>query len=560
MKLTLKLIISYVSIVLIIMGLGLYATFAISSVNENGVHMYDSQLVPVTRLAEISKMAENTRVNMLTAILFKDKAAVDKAEQNLTRIDALNKGYSSLDIPPAEKEILDSYLKNWNEFSGIVTNNIRLVRSDQFEEAAAGVKKGKAPFTLASEDLTKLIALKTQEAKKVLETNNQSFDLTRMVLLLIIGLSGIVAITIGVIVGKVITTPIRKIAHQASEIASGDLTGSTIDIKSKDELGELAQSFNSMVSSLNQIVTNVRNATDELAETSQEMAASTQEVTSAVEEIAKSTQQVARESENGSQAILDASTVLLELSSLIQIAKGKATSAASSSAHTLDTASEGKEVVQHTIHLMDNIKDKTKETEQLMNTLQQYTQEIGSITDTITQIAQQTNLLALNAAIEAARAGEAGKGFAVVADEVRKLAEQSNEGAHQVADILSKIQNSTANASQATKETGKAVDEGMGVVNKAGDALQKILIAVKDTVTDVEGIVAVTDEEVASSERIVSLINSIATIIENMAANAEEVSASTQQTSASMDTINTGAEITNDMALNLKNVVERFKT
>lgn len=353
--------------------------------------------------------------------------------------------------------------------------------------------------------------------------------------------------------------PLRKMNGQVKQIAEGNLSLEKLSVASKDEIGELAHSFNIMVANLTQIVGSVRKISDEVAASSCQMAASTVQVTTGASEVAGNTQQLAHDAENGNEAILEASLALLELSSLVQIAKIKATSAENNSNVTLKTASEGKQVVIDSMLKMENIKSRTMETEQLILTLDQYSKEIGQITKTMSEIASQTNLLALNAAIEAARAGEAGRGFAVVASEVRKLSEQSNREAAQVAELIRKIMETTAKAVAATYQSRLEVEKGTVVVTKAGHVFDNILQAVDSTVEEVQAIVHVTNDEVATSEKIVKLINELATFIETAAANAEEISASTEQTSALMHGIAASTEQLNIMASELQSSVEVFK-
>lgn len=368
----------------------------------------------------------------------------------------------------------------------------------------------------------------------------------------------LIALITAVFISNNIIKPIRKLQTAMELAGNGDLTIKTT-IQSKDELQELSDSFNAMVNNQLKTIKQVYAASDELAASSEEMAASTEQVSTSSTEVAESTHKLAKEAELGNYSIIETSKALLELSSLIQIAKNKATSADESSQFTLTTANEGKESVLNVINRMENIKTKMEETKAHISSLEHYSKEITTITDTITQIAEQTNLLALNAAIEAARAGEAGKGFAVVADEVRKLAEQSNKGAAEVANLIRLVTETTANTVMATEQSSQQVEDGVMAVTKAGNALEKIVEAVQKTVTDVNGIVSVTDNEVATSEKIVELIHSLATFIESTAASAQEVSASTEETSAAMETIASATEQINAMALELKTSMDKFK-
>lgn len=353
--------------------------------------------------------------------------------------------------------------------------------------------------------------------------------------------------------------PIITIEKQVDRVAAGDLTVQPLQIKSRDEMGQLAAGVNKMVDNIRGIIQGVYLTTDKVAESSADMAATTEQVTMAATEVAENTTKVASDAEAGNEAIVEASQSLLQLSSLIQMAKNKATSAEENSKITQQSAEHGRDTVENVVQRMENIKNQTVETEQFISRLDHYSKEIVSITETITKIAEQTNLLALNAEIEAARAGEAGRGFAVVADEVRNLAEQSNREAGQVAQIVDKITGTTQDAVSATHQSRLEVEEGVEAVKEAGQALEKILEAVKSTVKDVQAISEVTDDEVATSDKIVDLINSLASFIENTAANAQQVSASTEQTSSSMQTIADSTRRLNEMASELKVSVSSFK-
>lgn len=559
MKITTKLILSYLIMAVIILGVGIYATMALAQINQNGVTLYEERLLSTNDLANISKLAENTRVNMLSAVLRENKDFVTIAENNLLEIQDFIIHYEKQQMSNEERVIFTEFQQNWSEFSGIVQNNISLVRSGKFTEASAGLVKGGVPFTAASENLDILLDVNVSYAEKLLNQNKESFIKTRTVFVVVVVVAIILAISIGAFTGKIITISLKKVSDKATLVANGDLSGEAINLKSKDELGQLSNTFDFMTENLRHMVETVQRASEETTATSEQLAASSQEVASGVDDIANNTQEVAMNAEDGNQSALEASQVLLELSSLIQIAKQKATAAQENSKLTLKAANEGTKTVQATIETMETIKNKTEETEEMIGILDQYSKEIMVITDTITQLADQTNLLALNAAIEAARAGDAGKGFAVVADEVRKLAEQSNRGAAQVAQLINKVTESTHNAVEVTRQNKIEVERGVRSVTRAGNAIENILHAIETTVAEIQQIHSIADSEVATSEKIVILINKLATVVENTAANAEEVAAASEEASASIETVAASSEQLSALANELKGAIEKFK-
>lgn len=426
-----------------------------------------------------------------------------------------------------------------------------------YEYGGVERKTGYAPIFKDHDPKNEIIALMTVDFDEQIIQNRtiamlQSTVQTGSVFLIITGL-------IAYFVVRRMIKPVIQIEKQVEQVASGNLTLQPLQIKNKDELGRLATGVNKMVENIRAIINGVYDTTDKVAASAADMAATTEQVTMAATEVARNTTQVASDAEAGNEAIIEASQALLQLSSLIQMAKNKASSAEENSKVTQEAAEQGKETVNNVFDRMENIKKQTLETEQFISKLDQYSKEIHGIAETITKIAEQTNLLALNAEIEAARAGEAGRGFAVVADEVRKLAEQSNREAGQVSQIIDEIARATSDTVSATHQSRLEVEEGVDAVKKAGAALDQILKAVESTVIDIQAIAEVTDDEVATSDKIVELINSLATFIENTASNAQEVSASTEETSASMQNISEATRRLNDMAAELKVSVASFK-
>ena len=208
---------------------------------------------------------------------------------------------------------------------------------------------------------------------------------------------------------------------------------------------------------------------------------------------------------------------------------------------------------------MAHIEDSVTNSAQVVTKLGERSKEIGQIVDTISGIAAQTNLLALNAAIEAARAGEQGRGFAVVADEVRKLAEQSQDAAKQISELISEIQGETDKAVRAMAEGTEEVKIGATVVNTAGATFEEIAQVVTDVAEQVREISAVMQELAGSSQQIVLSVREINKLCQDSSGEAQSVSAATEEQTASMEEIASASQSLSRLAQDLQTEISKFR-
>ncbi|NLT96474.1 MAG: methyl-accepting chemotaxis protein [Clostridia bacterium] len=375
---------------------------------------------------------------------------------------------------------------------------------------------------------------------------------------LIVGAFLVLAVVVSIFIANNIVNPIKQLQVLMEKAGNGDLTVKSA-IKTRDEIRDLGESFNKMISSQKEIVGQVRKAAMELSASSQEMAASSEQASSATQEISASIQQVAQDADKQNKAVLEVSKSLVQLSSLVQLAQDKAVKVNKNSEETMDTAQKGRQKVEDTVRAMETISVSSRETADVIRELNSLSVKVGEIITTINAIAEQTNLLALNAAIEAARAGEHGRGFAVVAEEVRKLAEESNEGATEIAALVNQMMKQTETAVESMDRGKKAVDNGVKVVQDTDLAFSAIITAVEETVHDIKEIVDITNEEVATSDQVVRLIDTVASITESTAASSQEVSAATEEQTAAVQTVASAAEEISALANSLDDLVKIFR-
>lgn len=379
--------------------------------------------------------------------------------------------------------------------------------------------------------------------------------------LLLVGIALVLGIGMALYFASFISKPIRATVEMSQTVAGLDLTQNMPQnlTKRQDENGEMAGALQSIIQSLREIIKNINSSAHALAASSQEMAASSEEVNAATEEISTSITQVAGDADRQNDNVIEASQALIQLSSLVQLAQDKASEVNQTSISAMETAQTGRDKVKDTVKAIETIKEKSQGTSEVVNDLSKLSTKIGEIITTINGIAEQTNLLALNAAIEAARAGEQGRGFAVVAEEVRKLAEESNKGANQIASLVSEMMSQTEKAVASMDFGLLAVNDGVKVVNETDMAFAEIIEAVRHTVNNIKEIVDITKDEVATSDQVVELINKVASITESTAANSEEVSAATEEQSATVENLASAAEEISAMSNDLEALVRRFK-
>jgi methyl-accepting chemotaxis protein len=437
----------------------------------------------------------------------------------------------------------------------------------------------------------------------------QTLSIAVMILAVLLGLAGAIYLT------RIISKPVVILTEIAKEVARGDLTRSVPEIKTGDEIQELASSFATMVVNLRNLIGKVNESSLKLASSAEETSSSSEQNSLAVQQIAKaieglsighneqvkivneavntveqmteSISSIASGAQEQARNVTISSEQAAAVSKLVQEVSVRTEGVKGAAVQSLQIAQKGGAAVAKAIDGMKRIQEAVTDSADKITELGKQSQQIGEIIQVIDDIAAQTNLLALNAAIEAARAGEHGKGFAVVADEVRKLAERSGNATKEIASLITSIQNVTQVVVKSMELGTREVSSGVIIASEAGDSLNEILVSVEKSGTEVEvialamkeisfstnevskaaeSVAAITEENTAATEEMAagsdlvnSSITSMASIAEESATSVAEVSASTEEMSATSVQIASSAQELARMAQELQSHVAQFK-
>ena len=404
------------------------------------------------------------------------------------------------------------------------------------------------------------LALKSQETiiqteKEVVETGERTLFTAAIVSALVI----LVSIAAALITSTLISRPIIKVMDQMKLVAKGDLSQEPLHTNLKDEVGQLIHATNEGMDNTRNLLRKINGVSETITSQSEELAQSASEVKAGSEQIAVTMQEMAR----GAETLADSSSTLAStmenFTSKMQEANSKGEQIYDTSNNVQKMTEEGSQLMELSVQQMATIDKIVQESVEKVKGLDSQSQDISKLVSVINDIADQTNLLALNAAIEAARAGEHGRGFAVVADEVRKLAEQVSVSVSDITEIVASIQRESTNVVQSLQLGYEEVAKGATQVKTTGDTFAEIDRAIGEMVSNIQIITSNLATMSNDSQEISATIQEIASISEESAAGVEQTSASTQQTSSIMEEIAKSSKDLSIVSEELNELVGSFK-
>ncbi len=424
---------------------------------------------------------------------------------------------------------------------------IRILNNDQYHRYKADIMAPTNRF---------LELLSARTSRQVVRFSHiQNFLLTSIGIFLLVFLALIAALF--VIEYWRIKKPLQEIPKVIEKTASGELFHK-LHVKSNDEFGSMAKSFNTMVDRFRELIGGASEVADIAVENSANLASLSQETVGSMEEIRSTMEMMDNVFRDNAATLEETNASISEVAAGAHTTAASATEGAEASSRAMEATEQAVAKVEQVIKDINLVGDKSRESMESMTQLANSVGDITSFVSTITGIADQTNLLALNAAIEAARAGEAGRGFAVVAEEVRKLAEESNQAAQKVGEIIDNLQNQSNTAISITEEGTSLM---AATVKEAGEAqknLQDDLEAVSSVNEVMQNVAAVSQEQAAASSEMAEAIKKVTESVQSLLESVAGVTAATDESAQAAETIATDSQTMAGNAQRLQTIMEKF--
>ncbi|MFF0829534.1 methyl-accepting chemotaxis protein [Brevibacillus sp. NPDC003359] len=563
---------AFAFVLVIIIFTGVTSIVKMQEMNQKMVEMNTSWRPGLEDILKINMTLETiygVTQTMLTTENMDDKNKYAKTvDDQFAYIDGLLASYEKTIVGEEDRqnyEGLKQALKKYEEFNPQYVEigkrvDIRTAATDaDMAELESIKKKGSELFLDRKKYLDALITYNSEGAQRVGTESAHLYESVKRDMLIVMVVSVIAGISLAIWLTVNIRQPIVRLMEEMKKVADGDLRAEPLVVKTRDEILDLTNSFNEMATSLTSVIRQVGGTSEQVAASAEQLTASADQTSRATEQIAVTVQEVAAgvdrqvtSVENGAKSIDDMSRGIRQIANNAQQTSNMVSEVA-------NMAGEGNQSIQAAVQQMNAIHTSMRELSSVVDGLGSHSQAIGEIIEVITGIADQTNLLALNAAIEAARAGEHGRGFAVVADEVRKLAEQSAQSAQKIAQLISTIQTDTKVAVESMETGTREVQEGIRVVHRAGETFGHIQNSIGTVADQIHDVSASAQEVSAHSEQVVQAMELVSEVSDLTADGTQNVSAATQQQLASMEEIASSATALSNMAEELQHMIRRFK-
>ncbi|MBT2690435.1 HAMP domain-containing protein [Bacillus sp. ISL-47] len=526
-----------------------------------------------TKMDTVKDSGEKAIMITESAVIFHHKGStignfiIDSNPKHLKTFDQLTEDFNTLkkEITPALtakktkelfKQIDENDQKITSLFHDVIEPKVKLQHVREYRLAKLQADNF---ISETVEKLNTLSSMLKEDQRKAVSSAESGLVLTLIVLGISIIISGVLGIVSILFIGRIITRNLNQIVHVSNEIAAGNLNAKSVEYDGNDEVAELSRAINSMKEKLQKMIQEINSVSGHVTERSGELNIAANEVRAASQQVASTMQELSGGAEDQASSSTRLSAMMEEYMDKVEEAAKNGFEIKRASNEVMSLTDSGDKLMKESQKQMGLINNIMKTSVDKVNGLDEQTKRISKLVKVIKEIADQTNLLALNAAIEAARAGEQGRGFAVVADEVRKLAEQVSFSVSDITKIVDGIQTESNSVAASLQSGYIQVEKGTEQIQLTGETFQKIYEAVNLMSNNINDISNSLEHVSARSLHMNQSIGSIAAVSEESAAGIEQTSASMAQTNHSMEEISDNAQSLSELAEQLNSMIAKFK-
>ncbi|SHJ27955.1 methyl-accepting chemotaxis protein [Propionispora hippei] len=503
-----------------------------------------------------AKATEDSATQFLTLKKQEDREAItaqmDEIARHLTYLEATVNDQESQSKLGSVKALT----ANYNER---LTALISFTEAGQLTQAIAAKEELVKATNFLKTGTDELIATELSHDKSMKEKLDREARLTSLISVALLLLVAAASTAGAGRFSNQIANHLSQMARYAQQIAGGNLQTEKIRVKSRDDLALLAEAFNQMSETLRQLIGKINGTSTQVAQSVGTLKTAMQQNSRAIEQIASSIQQVSDGTGRQFQASEQAADIITQLYERNKTIAENAGSVTAATGQAAEAANAGKEKMNSLQSQMDVIQQKIVDAKEITDHLQARSQDIRQVLDSITSLASQTNLLSLNASIEAARAGEYGRGFTVVADEIRKLSSNTAEAAKDITKMLQDIQTRSHSVATSMTTGVEEVKEGLHLAEEAILSFHNIVTTSENADTQVKNINREIEDIAKDIAQVEETSQNILQIAKSSADGSSEVAAAIEEQSASMEEILSSLSIVSDMTEELKQCILRFK-
>ncbi len=518
----------------LVIGLSVFSVHRMAQIRQTAIDMESNQLPSIGHLSGMLENSLRLRITSFRTLVNREPASLRETDARIAeligKLQTAKKAYASLPAEADELTVYNQFEATLATFLDIQAKVLDLSHQDKVEDMRALINtRMKEATDLMGVQINQLIALNTKSATEAGDISRAEYDSANLSMIAVSVVAVLLTIMLAWLLTRSIVNPMTRAVRAAEEISSGDLTR-PIEVDGKDEATQLLRALATMQRNLRQTIELISGSSTQLA--------------SAAEELSAVTEESSRGLQQQNNEIEQAATAVNEMTAAVEEVARNAVSTSEASQQSNQAARQGRDRVVETVKSIQDMTQQIQATSGLVEGLAAQGRDIGKVLDVIRSIAEQTNLLALNAAIEAARAGEAGRGFAVVADEVRALAHRTAQSTTEIEQMVAGIQTRTGDAVQSMSRNTESTRTTLSLASSAGDALELITEAIAQ-INERNLVIASASEEQAQVSREVdrNLVN-IRDLAAQTAAGANQTSAASHELSR--------------LAVDLKAMVARF--